>query len=246
MAYYPDLSPYEYSDIKSGDLSTTLNFGWLDRAHKFDTEPPAEWLIDKLWKHCLFAIDEKYGFHECDLRKCTWRKRSRDQVSGPQYLPYREVRETYARGSTPHPDYATADDYIKALNSNKICYSKTIITVTRHRRKEQLGTSEIRIFGENDIVYAAPDLIFHYVTAHHYKMPDEVIHALRHGPCPPESEYFDRLRLTGASLSRRQCFERFKRARLPKREMVIGILDIPTGPVKWIPEIKPRPVGRVP
>src|SRR6267378_6478779 len=120
MAYYVDLSQYQRNPVKSGEPAKTLNVGWLSRDHKFETERPAEWLIEKLWAHCLFAVDEKYGFHECDLRKCTWHKRSRDQVSGPQYLPYREVRATYARGSTPHPDYATADDYIKALNSNKI------------------------------------------------------------------------------------------------------------------------------
>jgi len=246
MAYYLDLSQYQHNTVKGGDPAKILNVGWLSHDHKFETAAPAEWLVEKLWAHCLYSVEDAYGFHQCDLHKCTWRKRRRCQVSGPQYLPYREVRATYARGSTPHPDYATAEDYIKALNSNKIYYSKTIITVTRSRRKEPLGYSEIRIMGENDIVYAAPNLIFHYVIDHHYKMPDEVIAALKHGPCPPEQEYFDRLRLTGVRLSRTQCFQRFERARLPKREMVISILDIPAGPVPWIPEMKSRAVGRVP
>src|SRR6266478_5865205 len=145
MAYYLDLSQYQHNTVKRGDPSKTLNVGWLSCNHKFETAPPAEWLIEKLWAHCLFAVDDKYGFHECDLSKCTWHKRYRGQVSGPQYIPFRQVREIYARGSTPHPDYATAEDYIKALNSNEISYMKTIITVTRHRRKERLGYSEIRI-----------------------------------------------------------------------------------------------------
>ncbi len=242
MAYYPDLSPYEYSTIKGGDPSKTLSFGWLDREHKFETEPPAEWLIEKLWAHCLFAVNDYRGIHDCNLRKCTWLKRTRHQATGPDFMPFKRVRQIYTRGVPLHPDYPTADDYINSLKSTKIVYMKTMITVCRHRRKENLGYSEIRIMGENDIVYAAPNLVFHYVTAHHYKIPDEVIHALKHGPCPPEQEYFDRLRLTGVSLSFVQCMTRGKRAGLKKGEWK-GVLDTPTGPVRWIPQAPPRPAS---
>ena len=50
------------------------------------------------------------------------------------------------------------------------------------------GTAEIRVIGEEDI-FAAPDLIYHYVTAHQYLPPDEFIHAVLHGPQPESAEY---------------------------------------------------------
>jgi hypothetical protein len=43
------------------------------------------------------------------------------------------------------------------------------------------GSSEIRVIGENEI-YAAPTLIYHYVTAHDYRPPNEFIAAVITGP----------------------------------------------------------------
>lgn len=50
------------------------------------------------------------------------------------------------------------------------------------------GTAEIRIIGDEDI-FAAPDLIHHYVTQHGYQPPDEFIQAVLHGPQPHTAEY---------------------------------------------------------
>jgi len=41
-----------------------------------------------------------------------------------------------------------------------------------------LGDAEIRVLGRNDRVFAAPNLIYHYVTAHGYRPPDEFLGAL--------------------------------------------------------------------
>ena len=41
-----------------------------------------------------------------------------------------------------------------------------------------LGSAEIRVLGEADI-YAAPDLLPHYIAVHNYLPPDEFIAALR-------------------------------------------------------------------
>jgi hypothetical protein len=51
-----------------------------------------------------------------------------------------------------------------------------------------LGSAEIRVIGDEDI-YAAPDLIFHYVTAHQYKPPTEFVQAVLHGPDPDSAEF---------------------------------------------------------
>jgi hypothetical protein len=51
-----------------------------------------------------------------------------------------------------------------------------------------LGSAEIRIIGDEDI-YAAPDLIYHYVTAHNYKPPTEFVQAVAQGPDPDSIEF---------------------------------------------------------
>ena len=51
-----------------------------------------------------------------------------------------------------------------------------------------LGTAEIRIVGDGRI-YAAPDLVVHYVAAHGYELPNEVAAAVRSGPPPGSDEY---------------------------------------------------------
>jgi len=77
-----------------------------------------------------------------------------------------------------------------------------------HDVRLELGSAQIRVFGDRGQIYAAPNMLFHYVTAHHYKPPDEFIQALRHGPCPPDKEYFNRLKSLGLVWKRTRCCER--------------------------------------
>ncbi len=51
-----------------------------------------------------------------------------------------------------------------------------------------LGNGEIRVIGKSAI-YAAPTLIFHYVTVHNYKPPDEFVEAVLNGPGPGSEEH---------------------------------------------------------
>jgi len=52
------------------------------------------------------------------------------------------------------------------------------VEVSRGDRTIILGSAEIRVKGKDGKVYAAPDLIFHYVAEHHYKPPTEFVEAL--------------------------------------------------------------------
>lgn len=54
---------------------------------------------------------------------------------------------------------------------------------------EQLGTAEIRVFARDSKVFAAPNLILHYVCDHGYKPPDEFIQAVLRGPRPTSNKY---------------------------------------------------------
>jgi hypothetical protein len=53
-----------------------------------------------------------------------------------------------------------------------------------------LGSAEIRIPGKGK-VYAAPDLVVHYVGKHGYQPPPEVVAAIRSGPPPGSTAYFE-------------------------------------------------------
>ena len=52
-----------------------------------------------------------------------------------------------------------------------------------------LGSAEIRVFGPNGVVYAAPNMIYHYVVTHRYCPPLEFIQAVLEGPLPDSPEY---------------------------------------------------------
>ena len=69
--------------------------------------------------------------------------------------------------------------------------------VERNGEKLLLGSSEIRVFSRDGDIYAAPTLIYHYMTSHNYSPPDEFIRALKGGPAPSSQEYFDRLEELG-------------------------------------------------
>ena len=50
------------------------------------------------------------------------------------------------------------------------------------------GSAEIRVLSKSDI-YAAPDLIHHYITAHQYRPPDEFVQATLDSPLPTSVEH---------------------------------------------------------
>ncbi len=68
-----------------------------------------------------------------------------------------------------------------------------LITERRHGAKVLLGDAEIRIV-YNENVYAAPNLVYHYVVKHHYRPPDVFIEAVLHGALPDTEAYMDFIR----------------------------------------------------
>lgn len=144
MAYYPDLSDYEYHR-REFFRPGTKNVGWLSAEHPFDIAPPTEELLDALWACCRISVAQMRGFHICEM------------------CPSGEETE---RGE-------------------------------RQDEKLLLGTSEIRVFSDGGIVYAAPTLIYHYVDRHQYRPPDDFVRALLRGPSPSEPEYIARLERLG-------------------------------------------------
>ena len=58
-----------------------------------------------------------------------------------------------------------------------------------------MGTSETRVFSSDGIVYAAPTLIYHYISAHNYCPPEEFLVAMKEGSQPFSQEYIEHLEL---------------------------------------------------
>jgi hypothetical protein len=74
-----------------------------------------------------------------------------------------------------------------------LCSSARTIAEERNGDSLALGSAEIRVFGEDGSIFAAPNLIYHYVKEHQYKLPEEFERALLDGPKPPSEEYFEKL-----------------------------------------------------
>jgi hypothetical protein len=52
------------------------------------------------------------------------------------------------------------------------------VRVVRGDRELVLGSAEIRVAGEGGVIYAAPNMIYHYVADHGYRPPDAFIEAV--------------------------------------------------------------------
>jgi hypothetical protein len=62
-----------------------------------------------------------------------------------------------------------------------------------------LGAAEIRVFDRTgQSAFAAPNLVYHYIEAHHYLPPSEFVDALQSGPQPQTEEYRGLVEKTGA------------------------------------------------
>jgi hypothetical protein len=81
----------------------------------------------------------------------------------------------------------------RGLHICELCRSSTSCNAERKDERLLLGSAEIRVFSSGGDIYAAPNLIYHYMSVHHYKPPDEFLAALREGPRPLSQKYFERL-----------------------------------------------------
>ena len=67
--------------------------------------------------------------------------------------------------------------------------ASTILTVSKGDEILKLGDAEIRVLGMDGKIYAAPNLIYHYVTVHEYKPPDEFVQAVLKGASTDSDVY---------------------------------------------------------
>lgn len=164
MGYFPDLEFYSYF---SHNPPETRNIGWLERGHEFERMMPSEEVLDLLWSFCSVSVMQSRGIHECDL--C----------------------------ATPQTVHAVRNGSRLLLGSSEIrVFSKEGVSSALRQRLREMESGGLILLRGSAFpfsIYAAPNLIYHYVRTHHYKPPDEFLRALKEGPRPPGREYFDRL-----------------------------------------------------
>jgi hypothetical protein len=114
----------------------------------------------------------------------------------PLAVGWLERREPFATGPVP-------DAFPEALLS--FCADRHVVCATPNtlpcplcgQRPEpisrgddtaHMGNAEIRVLGEED-VFAAPTMIYHYVTTHNYQPPPVFIEAVLNGPPPGAPEH---------------------------------------------------------
>lgn len=73
-------------------------------------------------------------------------------------------------------------------------HTKMHIPIVEHNgERRNAGYYEMRVWGKNGKVYAAPSLIFHYITCHQYKPPQEFIDAVMEAEDPDSEEYYQKV-----------------------------------------------------
>ncbi len=107
----------------------------------------------------------------------------------------------YSKGSVPVDFVARLWDFCRTpvnlmlgFHDCPFCDAdpRTYLVVEHGGQKIGMGSGEIWIFGRNGQTYAAPTLILHYITQHHYNPPQEFIQATLDSPLPDTTEYDER------------------------------------------------------
>jgi hypothetical protein len=129
MAYFADLTPYEYGGAEPNP--TVLNVGWLSSAFDFERQAPDEKLVAALRKLIAQPVNLYRGYHYCEF------------CPPPQFI-------------------RSATGAVSIIETH--CAS---------------GNGEIRVNGEEDLIYVAPILILHYVEEHDYAPPEAFVRAVQ-------------------------------------------------------------------
>ena len=131
-----------------------------------------------------------------DLTEYTYKDRG--IVSNTLNIGWLDVEYPYEIGEVPTEFVEKLWDLIhirliqlRGFHDCNLCKPKSLYTriSERHGETLKLGDAEIRAFGDFGKIYAAPNLIYHYVTDHSYKPPTEFISAVIKSPPANSIEY---------------------------------------------------------
>jgi hypothetical protein len=176
MAYYPDLSPYDYStrshpsDYSSGWHPNVFNVGWLDGIHEYPKGQVDPKLVEKLKKLACHPVELYRGKHVCEL--CP-----------------KEVTSVSVEEGDPRYEKSRRSSSKTRLFCPEECYSNGEIRIALRsffnpddsKPDQSPGATlatESSLLLVKKVTYAAPVLIPHYIEAHGYLPPAEFLKAL--------------------------------------------------------------------
>ena len=189
--------------------------GWLDEKYPFETTRPAKWFVEKLWTYCEHSTAPAGGFHQCNLPGCpgpfrkvkicfSGKRPSARQLLREYESDLKDLQTGPLSRLSPQRKAEHLAELDRCFKDSLRGYSEMTLgvhPVTGNRMES--GYAQICVFGQRGKIYDAPNMIYHYVTVHHYKPPEEFIQAIKRGPNPPDPQYFDRLQAIGLLMSRK-------------------------------------------
>lgn len=83
----------------------------------------------------------------------------------------------------------------RGFHSCDLCKKQiqTVPVVEFKGQKRKVGYYEIRVWGKDGNMYAAPSLIFHYILQHGYQPPQEFIDAVTDSEDAASDEYYQKI-----------------------------------------------------
>ena len=152
-----------------------------------------------------------------DLSRFTYQGLNSNSVSGLMFDTQNTVNIGWLGEGQPFPTGETSSEFKERLlefcfydhafnktRGNHSCelpecpieagiMGKTPAPLKRGEQTAWFGSHEIRVVGSSR-VYAAPTMIYHYVTDHNYLPPEEFIQAVLTGPGPGTDSYWEQYR----------------------------------------------------
>ncbi|MCA9938301.1 MAG: hypothetical protein KC418_06645 [Anaerolineales bacterium] len=133
-----------------------------------------------------FADLSPYTYHARSQRENTWN------------VGWLDAAHPFSRGEVSAPFLSQLWAFcgapvvqMRGFHTCELCNADGLemLVVQRDGESRRLGAAEIRVFAPDGRVYAAPDLIYHYVAVHGYCPPDAFVTAVLEGPQPGTDTY---------------------------------------------------------
>lgn len=129
-----------------------------------------------------------------DLSEYIYRK---DYANGEYNVGWLDVSKEYPKGELTNEFLDRLWEYLpynitqmRGFHECNLCSEKLgYLEVEKGNDKFKLGSAEIRVIGIDGKVYAAPNLIYHYIQYHKYMPPEEFVNAVLYG-CSPNSKKY--------------------------------------------------------
>ena len=127
-----------------------------------------------------------YSNTDIEMKNIAWLETGHDYKKGEVSKEFKDKLWKYMR----YP--------VKVARGFQVCplcssVKRDVPTTTFNGETRNVGYYELRVWGQNNTVYAVTSLIFHYMEAHQYEPPKEFIEAVMCSDDPNNQDYYNRV-----------------------------------------------------